>query len=97
MSPAYDVPTTLPYDDSTFALSVGGRTSGLSRRRLLSFAGDIGLRLGAAERVLDRLVAGPDGFGDELATGLPFTPGAMRRVAATLERRRREASPISTS
>src|SRR5690606_11216700 len=43
VAPAYDLPSTLPYGDVSFALSVGGVTTGLSRRRLLGLAEDVGL------------------------------------------------------
>ena len=43
VSPAYDLPSTLPYGDSTMALTIGGRSDGLSRRILLALAADLGI------------------------------------------------------
>lgn len=91
VAPAYDLPSTLPYGDTTFALAVGGRTSGLSRRRWLEFAGDIGLPVTAAEAVIDKLLDHLGGIDDALASGaLPFAPSVTRALVKELRYRRRQ-------
>jgi hypothetical protein len=50
VSPAYDLPSTLPYRDHSLALSMLGKHDGLSRRSLLAFADAVGVPARAAER-----------------------------------------------
>jgi len=89
VAPAYDLPTTAPYGDRTLALSMTGRTTGLSRRRLLDFAAAIGLRERAAVRVLDRLLDATAGVADDLRSGvLPFNEQIIADTVAVLRNRR---------
>ena len=78
VAPAYDLPSTLPYGDHTMALTVGGRSSGLSRRSLLRFAADLGVPEPAAERVMDAVLAATEGIVDEVAAGA--VPSPQRRL-----------------
>jgi len=85
IAPAYDLPSTAFYGDSTLALSLDGRRSGVSRRQLLDFAESIGLRRPAARRWLDDLLDGTDDLIPDLESGaLPFdeavTHSAVRRL-----------------
>lgn len=90
ISPAYDLPSTVPYGDLTMALSVDGRRSGLSRRRLLAFAVSQGLPLPAAERVLGEVLAATGVVADDIARGIvPMDPNALRAWARELRHRRR--------
>jgi serine/threonine-protein kinase HipA len=57
VAPAYDLPSTVLYGDLSFALALQGRTTGISRRHLRTFADEIGLPASAAETVLDRMLA----------------------------------------
>lgn len=92
VAPAYDLPSTVPYGDTSFALTVGGVTTGLSRRRLLALAADVGLPPRAAARVLDDLLLRTAGLEERLRAGaLPFPPKAIADWTAELRHRRRLA------
>lgn len=56
ISPAFDLPSSLPYGDTTMALSLDGRFHDLSRRSFLNFADAIGLPARAASTALDELL-----------------------------------------
>ena len=91
VSPLYDLPSTLPYGDTTMALSLAGRTSGLSRRKLLTFAAGLGLPTRAAERALDEVVAATGDLVAQWDAGvLPFDAQVVRTLHRVLTRRRRE-------
>lgn len=98
VAPAYDLPSTLPYGDRTMALAMTGRTSGLSRRRLLEFAARIGLAERAATSTLDQVLAATTPLVDEWRAGaLPFPAATVRDVARVLRQRRRAALPAGGS
>lgn len=82
VAPPYDLPSTMLYDDLTFALEVQGRTDGLSRRILLDFAADIGLPRSAADKVIDELLSATSSVGEVIAE-LPF---GSRTIAETQRR-----------
>lgn len=93
VAPVYDVASTLFYGDATFALSVGGRRSGLSRKQLVSFAVQRGLTETAAARVLDEVLRSTENVEQELLDGvLPFPDRAVRDVVRQLHRGRRDLS-----
>ena len=52
-APVYHLPSTLPYGDLTMALSIQGSVDGLSRAKLLEFAGAIGMTARTATATLD--------------------------------------------
>ena len=90
VAPAYDLPSTVPYGDLTLALSVGGRTSGISRRRLVAFGERIGIRERASISVIDELLAATADVVDQLQGGhLPFSDQVNRCLARELRNRRR--------
>lgn len=99
VSPAYDLPSTVPYGDRSLALSLQGRTTGLSRHHLLAFAGAVGLPGRVAVRVLDDLVDRLAGLEDELRQGaLPFSTKVTADLVAELRYRRRQVSdPVDRS
>lgn len=93
-APAYDLPATVPYGDSSLALSVQGRTRGLSRRHWLAFADAIGLPVRSAVAVLDELLARTSGLEERLRAGAIALP--QRAIAdwiAELRVRHRQARP----
>lgn len=95
ISPAYDLPSTVPYGDTTLALSTLGRTSGISRRHLLGFATEIGLSDRAAVKVLDGLLDRLADLAERIESGnLPFPQKTRADLAAQLRYRRRLAEPI---
>lgn len=95
VSPAYDLPSTLPYLDldSRMALPMLGE-SDLSRRRLLGFASAIGLPERSARRVLDDLLDATADLGDRIiAANLPFPPRAISALLRGVRDRHRRALP----
>ena len=93
-APAYDLPSTLFYGDKSFALSVQGRTRGLSRRHLLGLAQDVGLAPRTAIRVLDEILERTAGLEERLRQGvLPFPERTIADWTAEVLHRRRQASP----
>ena len=56
IAPAYDVPSSLPYGDTTMALPIGGRRDDISRKALLGLADELGVSAPAATRALDEMV-----------------------------------------
>lgn len=92
ISPAYDVPSTVPYGDATMALPIDGRRDGFSRRRLLTFGHEAGLPPRAAESALDEALAATEQVPDDIARGtFGFAPDVRKKWAAVLRRRRRDA------
>jgi serine/threonine-protein kinase HipA len=92
VSPAYDLPSTLPYRDHTLALTMLGRHDGLSRSSLLAFADAVGVPARAAERALDDVLAATESIADELEAGaLPFAAQITRPWVRSLRNRRRNA------
>lgn len=90
ISPAYDLPSTVLYGDTTLALSIQGRKSGISRRILLDFAEEIGLRRPLAERLLGELLTATADLGDALAAHvLPFSAADTAKTVKQLAYRRR--------
>ncbi|KGN32968.1 hypothetical protein N802_16465 [Knoellia sinensis KCTC 19936] len=94
VSPAYDLPSTLPYRDHTMALPMAGRREGFSRRSLLEFADRIGLPSASAERVIDEvLTATADVAASLTADPLGFPPHQIRSWVRALSHRREAALP----
>lgn len=97
VSPAYDLPATVPYGDRTLALSVQGRTEGVSRRRWLAFAEAIGLPSRTAVRALDELLDGLADLVEGIQDGvLPLPQRAAADWAAELRHRHRITRGDST-
>lgn len=93
VAPAYDLPSTVPYGDTSLALSLQGRTRGLSRRHLLGFAEGIGLSARVALKVLDELIARLADLEQRLRDGaLPFSQRVTADLIAELRHRRGQAS-----
>lgn len=89
MAPIYDVPSTVPYNDHSLALSIDGQRKALSRKRLLSFADAIGLPLPAAERAIDDAVGASGGIEDDIAAGaISFDARRTRDLVRNVSRRR---------
>ncbi len=80
VTPAYDLPSSQPYGDTTMALSIQGRKrEDITRATLLALAEAIGLRPGAAESAIDTLVDAVDDWLPELET-LPFDQRRIHRL-----------------
>ncbi len=92
ISPAYDLPSTLPYRDHTLALPMLGRQDGLSRRSLLAFADAVGVPARAAERTLGDVLAATESIPDELEAGvLAFATQITKPWVRSLRNRQRNA------
>jgi len=72
VTPAYDLPSTYPYGDTTMALTVNGsRKEDIGRKDFLELAASVGLRPRSVERRLDQLLDAVPLWVDDL-DGLPF-------------------------
>ena len=90
VAPAYDLPSTLPYNDLTLALPVQGRSDGLSRRVLLEFAGSIGMTPKAATSTLDDMRDATARVASDLRDGaVPFSQQTISTWTKRLEYRRK--------
>ena len=88
VTPAYDVPSSYPYGDTTMALSVNGRRrEDIGRRDFVALGEAVGLRRAAVERALDDLSARVDLWIDDLDS-LPFDEYRLRKLRRAVEYRR---------
>ena len=92
ISPAYDLPSTVPYGDHSLALAMGGKKVGHSRRSLIEFGRSVGLSENLATKVLDEVLEATSRVVDELRDGcLPFNQQVTSDLIAELRHRRRSA------
>jgi serine/threonine-protein kinase HipA len=90
LAPAYDLPSTLFYGDSSFALPMVGKRRDISRSQLLAFAKTLGLATPSATRVLDTLLDATGDLEADLRAGaLPFDQRSVADTVASLRNRRR--------
>lgn len=88
VSPAYDVPSTHPYGDTTMALSVGSRSgSELRAMDLIGLGGRLGVPERAVRRVLTELTDRADLWLADLAD-LPFESGKIAKLRRVVAHRR---------
>lgn len=80
IAPLYDIPSTTVYGDKTMALSVQGKTSGISRKLFLQWAVDFGLPQRAAERALAVTLGATKTLIADLDGGASPFPGQQTRV-----------------
>lgn len=86
--PAYDLPSTYLYGDTTMALSLNGRTrENIGRRDFLAVGETLGLRAPPVERMLNELSASVDRWIDDLAQ-LPFDNGKLLKLRRAIDYRR---------
>jgi serine/threonine-protein kinase HipA len=88
-TPAYDVLSTSPYQDSTMALRVQGRTDGLTRARWLEFGASLSLRQAAVAAAIDEIVAAVDRWLTDLET-IGLDQRRTHELRRGIEYRRRE-------
>ncbi len=88
MTPAYDLPSTLFYDDTVLALTVGGRDT-LSAGRITAFAGELGLPSKAAARTMRQVLTATAPL-PELVKNLPFDRRVLDKASRQLATRHRE-------
>ena len=90
LAPAYDLPSTLFYGDSSFALPMAGKRRDISRSQLLAFAKTLGLATPSATRVLDSLLDATGDLEADLRAGaLPCDQRSVADTVASLRNRRR--------
>ena len=89
LSPIYDIPSTAPYGDTSMALLLSGKKDGLSRRRFLTFAHNIGVSSRVAEHVLEEVLTGTEHLAEQAREELPFDSHRMKELLKVLKNRRR--------
>lgn len=90
LAPAYDLPSTLYYGDTTLALTIGGRDT-LSRARLREFATSLGLTNAATNLTVGTLLARTAQFTESIESeGPPCDNRTRAKVVRQLASRRRE-------
>jgi serine/threonine-protein kinase HipA len=90
LAPAYDLPSTLIYGDSTLALPIAGKRRDISRRQLIAFGNSLGLSSKIAERIINNLLDATSELEAELRAGaLPFDSHRIADTVAGLRYRRR--------
>jgi serine/threonine-protein kinase HipA len=86
-APAYDLPSSYPYGDTTMALSISGRRDGnIPGARFVVLGGELGLPARAARKILDRVAASADGWIDGL-DALPFDKGVTDKLKRVIRNR----------
>jgi serine/threonine-protein kinase HipA len=89
VTPAYDLPSTYPYGDTTMALPINGRDrENIGRRDFMALGESVGLRPRAVERALDRLCERAALWIPDLAS-LPFDEQRRDELRRAVEYRRK--------
>lgn len=90
LAPAYDIPSTIVYGDTSFALPIGGKRRDVSRGQLIAFAQSLGLSTKSAERVITELLDATADLESDLRGGsLPLDARGVADTVAGLRNRRR--------
>lgn len=89
VAPIYDIPSTLPYRDSSMALSVQGRKDNISGRIFRDFCEEIVLPERATERVMTTAMRVTDGAAEQIIQATDFDPRRACDLRRVLARRRR--------
>lgn len=88
VTPAYDLPSSYPYGDTTMALTVNGhRREDIGRADFVALGEAVGVRARAVERALDELCDGVALWIDDLGE-LPFDAERLTRLRRAIEYRR---------
>jgi len=86
-TPAYDLPSSQPYGDSTLALSLNGRRDGnISGAHFVALAEHLGVRARASRAIIGRVADSADAWIDGL-DALPFDGGVVRKLARVIRHR----------
>ncbi len=87
VSPAYDLPSSLPYGDHRSALSIGGKSGeDLRRKEVLALGANAGVPAKATNRVLDRLLRALPSWLERIG-GLPFDARTRSKLQRSIELR----------
>jgi serine/threonine-protein kinase HipA len=88
VTPAYDLPTSHPYGDTTMALPINGRhREDIGRADFIALGEAVGLRARAVERALDELRGRVEIWIADLDT-LPFDERRIHKLRRAIEYRR---------
>lgn len=90
VSPIYDIPSTIPYGDTSLALTVGGNAAGLSRKRFSAYCAQFGLSATIADDVATRVLHATADFPEALITAIGADTRTARDIRRILDQRRRE-------
>jgi len=89
VSPAYDLPSSQPYGDSTMAMPIGGRTdAGLGSDAFVALGEGLGVPPRATRRMLGELTDRVDRWLPDLDR-LPFDQGHIRKLRRVIDHRRK--------
>lgn len=89
VAPIYDIPSTVPYGDSTMALALQGRKDNISARIFRAFCSEMGLSERATDRVMAQALAITEGAAERIIATTDFDPRRSRDLQRVLDRRRR--------
>jgi serine/threonine-protein kinase HipA len=93
VTPAYDLPTSYPYGDTTMALTINGRhREDIGRADFVALGEAVGLRARAVERAIDELRERVDLWVGDLDT-LPFDERRIQKLRRAIEYRRDRLAP----
>lgn len=92
VSPAYDVPTSQPYGDTTLAMPVNGRRSDVGAADVSALGAAIGLPEKVTVRILRTAVERVDDW-MPLLDGLPYDEGRRRKLVRVVRQRRGRLTP----
>jgi len=88
-APAFDLPSSHPYGDTSVALSVNGkRREDIGRTDVLALAAEIGVPGRATERLIDDILDRSDSWIEDLGE-LPYDQAVIRRLVRAIGYRRR--------
>lgn len=88
-APIYDIPSTVPYGDTTMALELQGRNDNISAKIFRAFCAEIGLPQRAAERVMELALKTTEDAPERIINATEFDPRRVRDLRRILDRRRR--------
>lgn len=93
-TPAYDLPSSYPYGDTTMALTINGRRKeDIGRADFVAMGSAVGVRPRAIERALDELCDSVGSWIEEVAT-LPFDTGRLTKLRRAIEYRRKRLATV---
>ena len=93
LSPIYDIPSTAPYGDKNMAILLSGKRDGLSRRKFLEFAHELGISAKIADRVLREVLSATESMLEQAQEELPFDSHRLKQLTKVLKNRRLSLLP----
>ena len=95
LSPIYDIPSTAPYGDKNMAILLSGKRDGLSRRKFLEFAHELGISAKIADRVLREVLSATESMLEQAQEELPFDSHRLKQLTKVLKNRRLSTSSLT--